>query len=195
VLEILQASDGVSAKTRRLALGDYEVDRRILIERKTLSDLAESIKDGRLFSQACRLANGPLRCLMILEGDADSLKFSGMRREAIQGALISLSVFMGIPLLRSRDSLETARLIFYTAHQARAAASGALPRGGKRPRGKRRIQHYILQGLPGVGPGRARSLLKAFGSVDLVFAADHAALQSIEGIGPITAQRICWAIR
>lgn len=45
---------------RRLAVGDYLVDGRLLFERKTLPDLALSIKDGRLFGQALRLAASPL---------------------------------------------------------------------------------------------------------------------------------------
>ena len=40
-----------------LETGDYLIDDRILIERKTLRDLAESIKDGRLFRQTLRLAS------------------------------------------------------------------------------------------------------------------------------------------
>ena len=34
-----------------------------------------------------------------------------MRREAIQGALITITIVLGIPLLRSKDARETARLI------------------------------------------------------------------------------------
>jgi len=78
---------------RRLALGDYAVDGRLLVERKTLHDLTESIKDGRLFYQACKLAEEPLRSLIILEGTVRGLKASRMRRESLQGALIALTVY------------------------------------------------------------------------------------------------------
>ncbi len=134
ILNARRAVDGVTIEVRRLALGDYAVDGRLLIERKTLQDLTESIKDGRLFFQACKLAEAPLRSLIILEGTARSLKASRMRREALQGALITLAVYLGIPLLRSRDPQETVRLMVYAARQGRAVANGALPRKGKRPR-------------------------------------------------------------
>ncbi len=61
IMDIFHAIDGVSIGVRRLTLGDYEVDGRLLVERKTLLDLTESIKDGRLFRQACKLAKAPLR--------------------------------------------------------------------------------------------------------------------------------------
>ena len=191
----LRCLDGVSVEVRRLALGDYILDDLLLVERKTLLDLTESIKDGRLFSQARRLAEAPMQGLIILEGRAGSLTASRMRREAIQGALITVTVFLGIPLLRSLDPQETLRLMFYIAYQGRAIADGGLPRKGKRPRGRLPTQLYILQGLPGIGPGRARRLLNAFGTVEAVLAADGDALKSVDGIGSTTVERIRWAIR
>jgi DNA excision repair protein ERCC-4 len=195
VLEALRAMDDVSIRVDRLVAGDYEVDGRLLVERKTLPDLAESIKDGRLFRQAHQLVESPLKSLIILEGSSGSLKSSAMRREAIQGALVTLTVYYGIPLLRSFDPHETVRLMICAARQGRAIAEGGLPRKGSRPRGKLRTQYHILQGLPGVGPQRARLLLEAFGSVEAVFSASEEALESVEGIGSTTAERICWAIR
>jgi ERCC4-type nuclease len=195
ILEALRAIDGVTVEVRRLAVGDYVVDGQLLVERKTLHDLTESIKDGRLFYQARKLAEAPLRSLIILEGTARSLKASRMRRESLQGALITLTVYLGIPLLRSCDPQETVRLMVYAARQGRAIANGALPRQGKRPRGKLRTQLHILQGLPGVGPERARLLLETFGNVEAVLTASEEALKSVDGIGSITAERICWAIR
>ncbi len=99
-------------------------------ERKTFHDLAASIKDGRLFSQTRRMACSQLESVLILEGTAADLSSSKMRREAIRGALISVSVIFGVPLLRSRSPEETARLIVYAARQIREIATGALPRKG-----------------------------------------------------------------
>jgi hypothetical protein len=70
-----------------------------------------------------------------------------------------------------------------------------LARKGKRPWGKLRTQLHILQGLPGIGPERARLLLEVFGSVEAVLTASEEALRSVDGIGTTTVKRICWAIR
>ncbi len=194
MVEILATTESVSVSINRLACGDYEVDDKLLFERKALTDLAVSIKDGRLFRQAYRLAQSHKRGIIILEGTGRDLASSHMRREAVQGALISLTVFLGIPLLRSRNLQESARLMLYTALQNRAVASSALPRHGMRPRGKRKTQLHILQSIPGVGPERACTLLDSFGSVEAVLTASMEELLAIKGIGKQSVDAIHWAV-
>jgi len=195
VIDRLRGHEKVSLVIERLPLGDYLIDEVLLIKRKTLPDLAASIKDGRLFGQAHRLTGWPLWKAFIPEGTAADLAGSGMRREAIQGALIGLTLYLGIPLLRSQGPAETAQLILFAARQGRSAASGTVLRPGRRPRGKARIQTRVLQGLPGVGPQRARRLLETFGSVRGVVQADTEALAAVHGIGPATAETIRWAVK
>ncbi|MGD8207954.1 MAG: ERCC4 domain-containing protein [Thiohalocapsa sp.] len=194
VVESLRTAPGVDLRIARLPVGDYLIDDLLLIERKTLPDLMASIKDGRLFSQALRLVDAAPRVAVLLEGRSRELVVAGMRREAVQGALISITVFLGIPLLRSMDAAESARLMLYAARQQRAYAYGALPRKGRRPRGKGATQNRILQGLPGVGPERARRLLQRFGSVESVMTAEREQLRSVDGIGESTAKAIRWAV-
>ena len=73
-------------RPQRLPAGDYCLDDAWLFERKTLADLAASIKDGRLFEQALRLAKGKPAATLILEGSTRDLASSAMRVEAIRGA-------------------------------------------------------------------------------------------------------------
>ena len=195
VLKALQECECFELRVERLAVGDDLVDGRLLFERKTLVDLVASIKDGRLSARALRLAAAPVRGALILEGRSQDLAGTRMRREAVRGALVTLTLFMGIPVLRSMRPQETACLILYAARQARAYAGGALPRKGRRPRGKVRVQSHILQGLPGVGPGRARRLLDRFGSVEAVVSAPADALTSVPGVDKETAQAIRWAVQ
>lgn len=195
VVEALSRHAGVRLRLERLPVGDYRVDDALLFERKTLPDLVASLKDGRLFAQGLRLAQAPLRSAIILEGRSQDLADSQMRREAIQGALVTLTLFLGIPLLRSLDPEETASLMLFSARQGRTFASGAIPRKGRRPRGKARVQSRILQGLPGVGPERARRLLERFGTIEAVIAAPAETLASVPGIGKGTAEAIRWAVQ
>ena len=196
VIEALRSQNGAEVTVRRLALGDYLLDERLLFERKTLRDFAVSLKDGRLFEQGVRLAASPLQKAIILEGRARDLAESGMRREALQGALISLTLFLGIPLLRSADAGESARLMLYAARQFDHIARQMPPRlfKGKRPKGKHKTQLRILQSLPGIGPSAAHNLLEQFGSVEAVLAADEQALLGVAGIGVGRAKSIRWAI-
>jgi DNA excision repair protein ERCC-4 len=195
VVDALRRQDGVSVAVERLPLGDYLIDDILLVERKTLSDLVASIKDGRLFRQGHRLVGSALRTALILEGTSKDLAGSEMRREAIQGALISLTLYLGIPLLRSRDPSETAQIMLFAARQGRLVAAGMARRPGRRPRKKLRIQARVLQGLPGVGAERARRLLERFGSLEAVMQADMEELASVQGIGLTTAEAIRWAVK
>ncbi len=190
VPQTLAAMDNVTAVIRRLPLGDYDVDGRLLVERKTLTDFAVSVIDGRLFRQMTRLAMAPQKGVLELEGRSRDLHNTGIRREAIQGALITTSLILGIPVLRSFDPGETARLIIFAARQLNFAFVGGLSRSGYRPQGRRKRQLYILQSLPGVGPARAARLLDHFGSVQKVLNASVESLAGVEGIGPATARGI-----
>ena len=151
--------------------------------------------NGRLFRQAIRLAKHERRGVILLEGGARNLGECRMSREAIQGALITLTVFLGLPLLRARDADESARLLELPARQGRCVAEGSMARPAKRPKNRRALQLHILQSLPGIGPTRAARLLKRFGSVEAVLAAEAAQLEEVAGVGRETARRIRWAVR
>lgn len=195
VFQALATTNNVTVVIQRLPLGDYQVDERLLVERKTLHDFAVSVIDGRLFRQMTRLAMSSFKGVLILEGRSRDLQPAGIRREALQGALITTSLVLGIPVLRSLDPSESARLIIFAARQLKFAAAGGLPRSGYRPKGRRKRQLYILQSLPGVGPARAARLLERFGSVQQVLNASVASLSTVEGIGTETARGIQQAVR
>lgn len=190
LIDILKQMPGVEVRVEQLPLGDYLVNGVCLFERKTLQDFAKSLIDGRLFSQATRLAAGRVRAAIILEGTGRDLEGNAIHREALLGAMVSLTLILDLPVLRSREPAESARLLIYAAQQLRRDACDTLPRRGKRPKGKRRIQLRLLQGLPGIGPDRAAALLERFGNVQTVMNAAPGALQAVEGVGEKTARRI-----
>lgn len=194
----LHDSELFNVSIARLKSGDYQVDNRFLFERKTLPDFAASVISGRLFKQTLRLAtNSPLNELhpaLVLEGVSGDLQGCGISREALQGALISITVFMGLPVVRSRSPRETVQVFRYVAEQGRARAAGALSRPGYRPRGKTALQYHLLQSFPGIGPARAKTLLDRFGTPRGVLNAREEDLTSVAGIGSSTAHGILWLL-
>jgi DNA excision repair protein ERCC-4 len=194
VLPALMQLPNVCVTWKQLELGDYEVDGRCLFERKTILDFAASILDGRLFKQAHRSGKSPQPFAIILEGKTSDLAKTGMRREAFQGALISLALIFEIPVLRAIDPDETARLILYAANQLRRHDTDLSFRKIKRPKRRRKIQLNLLQCLPGIGPGRAQALLEHFSTIASVVNAAQSDLETIHGIGTKTAAAICWAL-
>ena len=194
VIKSLSKIENVDTSIRRLPIGDYQINNRVIVERKTLKDFAKSIVDGRLFRQMIRLAKSASQGVLILEGTAADTVDLKMARASMQGALITVSLILGIPVLRSKDPSETARLIVYIGRQIESMARGGVQRHGYRPKNKRKTQLYILQGLPGVGPERAGRLLDRFGSVETAISASSSELQSVDGIGKSIGDKIKWAV-
>ncbi|WKN45693.1 ERCC4 domain-containing protein [Tunicatimonas pelagia] len=203
LLPILQETEGVDLEVQRLPIGDYEVNGQLLVERKTLIDLVASLKSGRLFAQLYRLVQSERPCALLLEGTSTDLHRSGMRREAVQGALMQATLFMQIPVLRAMDAAESASLLLMAARQLNALGT----RRSKSPRRwpprryptsqigrKEKQQLYFLQGLPGIGLTRARLLLEKFGTVQNVLSASERELQEVVGVGRSTAEKIRWVV-
>jgi ERCC4-type nuclease len=107
---------------------------------------------------------------------------------------VTVVLFIGLPVLRTRSPTETAQTLLFAARQRVTVTQGALQRRGRRPKGKAALQRYILQGLPGIGPQRANSLLARCGSVAGVVNADAVALAAVDGIGAATARKIRWSL-
>jgi DNA excision repair protein ERCC-4 len=174
-----------------LKLGDYRVDDTLIVERKTLADFAISVIDGRLFTQASRLTRTKRsRTCLILEGTPKQYPDPAIRREAIQGALITVTLVFGLPVLRSSSPEETADLILYAADQLHRRTTTIPKRPGYHPKGLTRQQSFLLQAIPEIGPAKAELLLDAFGSPFGVASATIEDLQTVEGIGASAAKKI-----
>ncbi len=123
VLAALAECHDATVEVARLDVGDYHIEHRVVVERKTAADFAASLIDGRLFHQAAALAIAPERAVLVLEGCEKDWHDTGVRREALQGALITIGVFYGVAVLRSDGPEETARLLSVTAlNSVRSAA-------------------------------------------------------------------------
>jgi len=190
VLELEKLSR-VVVKIEHLSLGDYCIDGAVLIERKTAADFAQSLIDGRLFGQAVRMAASSMRPAYILEGSSAEWFGLGVSREALQGALVTLMLIFDVPVFRSSDPAESARLILYIGSQlVRLRDSEYVPYRQAKAKRKKTRQLRVLQSLPGVGPDRAKRLLERFGTVRSCFSATTTELMEVEDIGPKTAAAI-----
>jgi DNA excision repair protein ERCC-4 len=100
-----------------------------------------------------------------------------------------------IPVFRSSDPAESARIIFYIGSQlARLRDPGHTPYIAGKAKRKRSRQLRVLQSLPGIGPDRAKCSLEHFKTVRACFSASTAELMKVEGIGPKTAAAIAEVI-
>jgi len=195
VEEIGKLADKIFFELVTLPVGDYLIEDKIIIERKTLSDFLVSIKNGRIFQQAYRIAQSGKNGLIILEGDKSMVDSSSMSRRAVQGALIHLEVFVGIPVIRSLNVQETAALMVDILHQCQQQQ---LPRPkhiisgnpGIRINKKQRQKLFLIQNLPGIGTKKGLALLKSFSTIENIMNTSQADLTKVKGIGKKLAERI-----
>jgi ERCC4-type nuclease len=131
-----------------------------------------------------------MRACLILEGTPDRYPYLAIPKPAFQGALISVTLVFGLPVLRSATPEETADLILYAAHQLRRRDVRPPRRRWIRVGGINRHQLLLLQAIPEVGPKKAESLLRAFGSPAAVAEATIGVLEAVDGIGESTANRV-----
>ena len=191
VAESLWRRPGVSVAVCRLQLGDYQVDDSLIVERKTLADFARSVRDCRLFTQVGRLTRQhTMRACLILEGTPDRYPQLAIPKPAFQGALITVTLVFGLPVIRSATPEETADLILYAANQLRQRDVTPPRRRGLKVTGNRRRQILLLQAIPEIGPKKAGLLLDAFDTPAGVAGAKVEQIQAVEGIGAKAAKRI-----
>lgn len=110
----------ISYTNENLAIGDIcirsnDVD-LVLLERKTLHDLASSIRDGRYKEQSFRLNDSNVHnhnIVYIIEGNLSkynppNMIKSPITRRALQSAIISLSYYKGFSVMRTESLTDTA---------------------------------------------------------------------------------------
>ena len=110
----------IEIKTENLPLGDIIVKKNneelLIIERKTLNDLASSIRDGRYKEQSFRLNNTNLHnhnIIYLIEGDITmwSNSFTNIKPETLYVSLFSLLYFSGFSVMRTLTLAETGEFI------------------------------------------------------------------------------------
>lgn len=108
--------EGLTVEIVNLPVGDVKISDRILIERKGTRDFVDSLLDGRLLDQASRLVGAAPRSLLVLEGN-DLFQHRAVDGQAIMGALATLTLDYGLPVVTSADTAETARFIAVSARR------------------------------------------------------------------------------
>ena len=109
-----------------------EYKEKVIIERKSLADLAASIRDGRYAEQSYRLMQSTLHnhhVYYVIEGDLRYYRpFKGMPdKKTLLSAMVSISYFKGFSLYRTNSLEETAEWIVQFAAKLEREGNQALP--------------------------------------------------------------------
>jgi len=114
----------LQAETKNLILGDITIEKEgqeiVIIERKTVADLAASICDGRYQEQSFRLLEStldPHRIVYLIEGSLDSVQ--SISKKTIMSAMISLWFNKGFSVVQTASIDETVEFIEHLLEKTR----------------------------------------------------------------------------
>lgn len=192
--ELVPHIDSITTSRQMLPLGDVLIQHNekdlFLIERKTLSDLIASIKDGRYEEQSYRFCHSvPIErhhIIYILEGPMSQLK-TPQEKKMVYSSIIRMHAFKGFTVFRSSSVLETCDYIISLCDKTLREFQKATPlwsfqnpnvqeqdycsvikKVKKDNITKENIDEILLCQIPSVNNVSAKAVLEKFGSLYLL---------------------------
>jgi Fanconi anemia group M protein len=170
---------------------DYLLSSRCGAEFKTMQDFVDSIIDGRLLQQIKTLKHDFERPIVIIEGHEDIYSMRNIHPNAIRGMLATIAISYGIPLLFTKNSHETASMLYIIAkREQEEKGKDFTAHAEKRTMTLKEWQEYIVAAFPGIGATLAKPLLKKFKTIKKLVNAKQERLEKVEKIGPKKAEDI-----
>lgn len=213
-------SQGCDLKIARLNTGDFLIGSRILVERKTVRDFVDSLIDGRLLEQASRLVGAAPRTMIMIEGEG-LFQSTRVHPHALMGALTTLTLDFGIPVVTTKDGSESARFLTVAARREESMLDGLsetardrleavrpeawsdpvtqAAAGAKQLRARgddeRAAARALLEAIPGVDEILSVQLLDRFGTIAGVAWAEEKELYDIVEISDSQVREILRTFR
>ncbi len=181
---------GLSYEVKKLRAGDYIIS-NLLIERKTYSDLVQSVIDGRLYKQLDKLYAEGMKTVFIIEGSHPAqawkvLKYSRPSadpEEMVKNIIITLACVYEVSIIYSDSHEDTVDILneiklkknFYRIHSP------------KTPKGLKPAEK-VLTLIDGIGSTTARKIVKQLGKKLGKYTKTN--LLAVNKVGIKTADRI-----
>lgn len=190
---------GLRVAVAELPVGDFillsEKEPSIVVERKTVEDFANSIRDNRVWSQGKRLAEVSaehgLHPVIVLEGCLEDLeKYTGWRIQSVLRVMDTLILDYGIPILNTPSKDATAKWMIAKAKSLGRTESKRIVRmrTEKKSESIEDKVLYVAEGI--IGPSLARKLLSHFKTLRNIANASITELMRVEGIGEARAREV-----
>lgn len=172
ISELINQNNDV--KFEQLIIGDYLINNTI-IERKTKSDLINSIMDKRIFSQLDNIKKYPNYLLIIEENNFQHI----INENVIRGFILSAIAKSKIPIIFTKNEKDTAKYLSILANKKEKSSYSIRPSRNFLS-SEKQIQ-FILEGFPNIGPVKAKELIKEFKSLKNISNASKEQLAKILG--------------
>mgnify|MGYP000403799662 CR=1 FL=1 len=191
---------GLKIAVHNLNVGDYyllasEDKKPIIVERKTIIDFANSIRDNRIWEQVKLLKSveesEDIIAILIIEGSFSLLKrFTKWNLTAVLRVMDEIITTWNLRILPSPNKDAT---VSWLAAKAKSLGTSARKRIArlrveKKPMTLNERILYVAEGL--VGPTIARKLLRHFKTLRSIANASVAELMKVEGVGEKRAREI-----
>lgn len=187
---------GVKVLISRLNVGDYIISKDIIIERKKIDDLVNSLIDGRLFEQVKNMLRYSTRPLIIVEGNLNNIyRYRKITPHQMLG-LLSTLLLMSVNIIFVRNEEETAYFIYSLIKKINTEKEKkewiSPTKIGHRKGGKSiwDAQVNLISSIPGISREMAIKILKYFGSPRKFFKASSYEMKKVEGIGDKRIKKI-----
>ncbi len=195
-------AQGLKISVQPLPVGDFLLltsissgKKPLLVERKTVTDLANSIRDNRIWNQAKLLIEAASKDgyqpFIVVEGWLGVLeKYHGWRIQSILRVIDTLLLDYNIPVLNTPNKKSTITWLIAKAKSLGRTEEKKIlrMRVEKKPLSINERILYVAEGL--AGPVIARKLLRRFKTLRNLANAGIRELLSIEGIGEKRAHEI-----
>lgn len=195
-LKIKGKFKNLEIKRENLPIGDVIIkdkngEEKLIIERKSVSDLAASIKDGRYAEQSFRLNNNRLHnhnIIYLIEGDIrywnnKGGKYTNIKAKTLYVTLFSLQYYKGFSIVRTFNIGETAEYILRLSDKMLRDKKGSyydisfnkttnikdycdvVNKVKKKNIKPENIGEIILSQIPGISSITSRVILEKYGSL------------------------------
>ncbi len=181
---------GIAVRVQNLVAGDYVLSDRVAVERKTVDDFIESIvdRDRNIFDQLLRLKKNYAKPILIIEGNG---LYKRLSPNAIRGALATIAVDFGIPIIQTANAEETAEFLATIARREQEGKERSVsPHAGKTKMTLKEQQEYVVSAISDIGPVLARNLLEHFQTIERIATASEEELMKVPKIGKKIAKKI-----
>jgi len=164
----------MNASSKQMTIGDISIEKDdqtvVLIERKTVADLASSLCDGRYQEQQYRLLEStlpPHRIIYLIEGSMDTP--TSLPKQNLESALLSLW-FHGFSIVHTTDIEDTVRYLKKLEEKVskEAVEKDYISMVKIKKKDKltpENIDILMLSQIPGISTVTAKALLDVYGSI------------------------------
>ena len=197
--KIFKALDRMKVKysKEQLLVGDYYEPEKgdIIIERKTIEDFLESYISGHMAEQCANMEDNFEENYLFISGEFKSIFFKPLppqlkhlKTESFHKMKIHL--LRSFPKLRIVEFPSDTQLLKGVVELFSYEGNKRLANIIRRKASKEDVFLSQICCIPGIGLERAKRILKTIGSTYKLFDASPKALEEIDGIGKVQANRI-----